>query len=112
MFYHKGMDRLERASAPGAFHNSRERADPPKCHPHTREAILEKIMDWVMKKIDTDTFVMWLYGAAGAGKSAIAQSTAELCYKQKSLLASFFFSHSAVNRNTSDRLIATLAYQV
>ena len=59
---------------PGAFHNSLERGDPPKCHKRTREAILNKIMDWVMKKIETDAFMMWLYGAAGAGKSAIAQN--------------------------------------
>jgi len=55
---------------PGAFHNSLERSDPLKCHKHAREAILDKIMDWV-KKIDMDTFIMWLYSAAGAGKTAI-----------------------------------------
>ena len=41
------MKLLRQYIAPGAFHNSEERYDPPKCHPHTRRAVLEKIMDWV-----------------------------------------------------------------
>jgi hypothetical protein len=97
---------------PGAFHNSLQRNDPPKCHKHTREAILDKIMDWVMKKIDTDTFIMWLYGAAGAGKSAIAQTIAQLCEEHKLLLASFFFCRADSLRNNSKQLVATIAYQV
>ena len=106
------MDRLEEAAVPGAFHNSLQRCDPPKCHEHTREAILNKIMDWVMKKIDDDTFIMWLYGAAGAGKSAIAQTIAELCEEYKILLASFFFSRADSLRRSSKQLVATIAYQV
>ena len=106
------MDFLKEAAVPGAFHNSLERSDPPKCHKHTREAILDKIMDWVKRKIDTDTFIMWLYGAAGAGKSAIAQSIAELCEEHKLLLASFFFFRADSLRSNSKRLVATIAYQI
>ena len=40
------MELLHQHIAPGAFHNSDERYDPPKCHPHTWRAILKKIMDW------------------------------------------------------------------
>jgi hypothetical protein len=97
---------------PGAFHNSLERGDPPKCHKHTREAILNKIMDWVRKKIDTDTFIMWLYGAAGAGKTSIAQTIAELCEEHKLLLASFFFFRANSLRSNSRQLVATIAYQI
>ena len=97
---------------PGAFHNSLDRSDPPKCHKHTREAILAKIMDWVRKKIDTDTFIMWLYGAAGAGKTAIAQTIAELCEEHKLLLASFFFFRADSLRSNSKQLVATIAYQI
>jgi len=63
-------------------------------------------------KIDTDAFIMWLYGAAGAGKSAIAQTIAELCEEHKLLLASFFFFRADSLRSDSKRLIATIAYQV
>ena len=31
-----GIDVLLAASSPGAFHNSGERFDSPKCHPNTR----------------------------------------------------------------------------
>jgi hypothetical protein len=106
------LDRLTETAVPGAFHNSLQCNDPPKCHKHTREAILNKIMDWVMKKIDTDSFIMWLYGAAGAGKSAIAQTIAELCEEHKLLLASFFFFRADSLRSNSKQLVATIAYQV
>ena len=69
-------------------------------------------MDWVMKKIDNDAFIMWLYGAAGAGKSAIAQSIAELCEELKLLLASFFFFRADPLRSSSKKLVVTIAYQI
>ena len=106
------MDLLKEAAVPGAFHNSLQRSDPPKCHKHTREAILDKIMGWVKRRIDTDTFIMWLYGAAGAGKTAIAQTIAELCEEHKLLLASFFFFRADSLRSDSKQLVATIAYQV
>jgi hypothetical protein len=66
-------------------------------------------MNWVIGGVG---FIMWLYGPAGAGKSAIAQTIAELCFAQKRLLASFFFSRSDPNRNHERSLIATLSYQI
>ena len=111
-FLKTGMDSMQAATAPGAFHNSRERCDPPKCHPHTREAILQKIFDWAKGEIDVEIFILWLWGAAGAGKSAIAQSLAELCEEQNLLLGSFFFSRNAPYRGTSLHLFASLAYQI
>ena len=56
--------------------------------------------------------ILWLYGAAGAGKSAIAHSLAEICEKQGCLLATFFFWKTAAERNNITRFIATVAYQV
>jgi len=57
---------------------------------------------------------MWLTGAAGAGKSSIAQSIIEqlLTRTDHLMLASFFFSKSDPTRNHAEALIATLAYQV
>ena len=105
------MELLKERIAPGAFHNSSERYDPPKCHPHTRLAVLEAIIDWIQDGQKT-SFLMWLYGPAGAGKSAIAQTIAEMCHKLGILAASFFWSRSAAGRNDETRLIATLAYQL
>ncbi|KAF8801445.1 hypothetical protein BYT27DRAFT_7198239 [Phlegmacium glaucopus] len=107
----KGINRLYEKVAPGAFHNSSERYDPPKCHPGTRGIIIKEIMDWI-KTIDRDEFFLWLYGPAGAGKSAIAQTIAELCHKAGLLAASFFFSRTASGRNDATFLIPTLSYQL
>ncbi|KAF8798371.1 hypothetical protein BYT27DRAFT_7228440 [Phlegmacium glaucopus] len=108
------MYELRERIAPGALHNSAERYDPPKCHPKTRIAVLKKIMDWVQGLEDSERrcFFMWLYGPAGAGKSAIAQSIAELCHELKLLAATFFFSRTAACRNDHSHLIATLTYQL
>ena len=90
---------------------SDERYDPPKCHPHTRRAVLKKIRDWV-EDADKVTLFLWLYGPAGAGKSAIAQTIAELLEKLGLLAAAFFFSRNAAGRNDKTRLVPTLVYQL
>jgi hypothetical protein len=105
------MELLQQHIALGAFHNSAERYDPPKCHPHTRRAVLKKIMDWV-KDADKVALILWLYGPAGAGKSAIAQTIAELLEKAGLLAAAFFFSRHASGRNDKTPLVATLVYQL
>jgi hypothetical protein len=105
------MELLQRHIAPGAFHNSEERYDPPKCHPHTRKAVLKMIMDWV-KDANKVALFLWLYGPAGAGKSAIAQTIAELLEKAGLLAAAFFFSRNAAGRDDKIPLVATLVYQL
>jgi hypothetical protein len=105
------MKILQQHIVPGAFHNSDERYDPPKCHPHTRRAVLKKIMDWV-KDANKVALVLWLYGPAGAGKSAIAQTIAELLEKAGLLAAAFFFSRNAAGRDDKAPLVATLVYQL
>jgi hypothetical protein len=105
------MELLQQHIAPGAFHNSDERYEPPKCHPHTRRAVLKKIMDWV-KDADKVALILWLYGPAGAGKSAIAQTIAELLEEAGLLAAAFFFSRNAAGRNDKISLVATLVYQL
>jgi hypothetical protein len=105
------MKLLRQYMAPGAFHNSEERYDPPKCHPHTRRAVLKKILDWV-KDPNKVALILWLYGPAGAGKSAIAQTIAELLEEAGLLAAAFFFSRNAAGRNDKTPLVATLVYQL
>ena len=96
----------------GAFHNSAERYDPPKCHPHTREAILTRIMLWVDDPAN-EAQIMWMFGPAGAGKSAIAQSIAEMCFQQGELIAaSFFFSRNASGHDNETHFISTLFHQL
>ncbi|KAF9565058.1 hypothetical protein CPC08DRAFT_704865 [Agrocybe pediades] len=110
------FDILKGAVAPNALHDSRASFDRPKCHPRTREKILEMIMRWILgvedENIQASKQFMWLNGAAGCGKSTIAQSTIESCTKRGLLLASFFFSRSDSTRNHAGSLVATLAYQL
>ena len=55
---------------------------------------------------------MWIYGPAGSGKSAIAQTIAEICEREGMTIASFFFSRTAAERNNERSLISTLVYQI
>jgi len=55
---------------------------------------------------------MWLYGAVGAGKSAIARTMAEKLHSRQQLLATFFFSRADSSRNNIKSVIATLAYKI
>jgi len=96
---------LQRATATAVFHNSEQGFDPPKCHPNTRLTVLDKIVKWVRLEENTNFQVMWVYGPAGSGKSAIAHTIAELCeYTQ--LLATCFFSRGDPSRNSIRPLVA------
>ena len=66
-------------------------------------------MRWASGEIYPETLVMWLYGDAGAGKSAIAQTLAERLGGL--LLGSFFFSRNDSKRATHASLMATIAIQ-
>ena len=103
---------LRKAAAPDAFHNSGHQFDVPRCHENTRVAVLEKIGDWTNLLINISAFIMWLYGAAGAGKSAIARTMAEIFHDRQQLLATFFFSRQDSSRNHINSVIATLAYKI
>ncbi len=85
--------------------------DPPKCHPGTRVAILNRFSDWV-KDTHSPTHISWLFGPAGAGKSAIARSLAELLTVNGLLAGSFFFYRTDARRNSVKALVPTLSYQI
>ena len=68
-------------------------------------------MRWIQDLAESED-MLWLYGPAGAGKSAIAQTIAEMCAKLGLLVASFFFSRTVPSRNHEAHLIASIAYQL
>jgi len=103
---------LTKATAPSAFYDYGHQFDVPRCYENTRVAVLEKIDDWVDLIIEIAAFIMWLYGAAGAGKSAIARTMAEKLHSRQRLLATFFFSRQDSSRNHINSVIATLAYKI
>ena len=71
-------------------------------------------MDWILGLgvDDQNAVILWLYGPAGAGKSAIAHDIAHRCNLEKLLLACFFFSRSNSSRSNAKSLIATISYQI
>ncbi|KAF8186328.1 hypothetical protein BJ912DRAFT_469732 [Pholiota molesta] len=108
----RGFKLLLRNISEGAAYNAAERGDPPRCHPHTRKAIRAEIMEWVTAPRGMRKLILWMYGPAGSGKTAIAQSIAEECARRGLLAASFFFWRTAAGRNDTSRFIATIAYQL
>ena len=99
----------------GAIHDSAERSPPPNCHPNTRKAVRRIILDWIRSDSST-SFFFWLYGPAGAGKTAILQAIAELlCSPSESSQnfgGSFFFSRGKTGRDQGHFLFSTIAYQL
>ena len=102
---------MQRQVSPDALHNSLEQSNPPKCHPNTRTAVLKDILSWAEDDI-SETQVLWLHGPAGAGKTAIVHSVAEISQERNQFAAGFFFSRTAAGRNHEKCLIATIVYQL
>lgn len=100
--------------APGAIHDSEERCDAPKCHPKTRRMVQEHIITWIRDGDSEPKCILWLSGPAGAGKTAIAGSVAEVCESEGILAATFFFSSflGSEERRYKRSPIPTLVYQL
>ncbi|KIL65410.1 hypothetical protein M378DRAFT_76982, partial [Amanita muscaria Koide BX008] len=85
--------------------------DPDRrCHPGTRENVLNRLRYWIDNPKAKER-IFWLFGPAGAGKSAIAQTIAD-SHDRPKVAATFFFFRADVNRNDGNRLFTTLAYQL
>ena len=110
-----GLHTLRLGVSLGAIHDSAERYPPPNCHPDTRKAVRKIILDWIHDESSTLSF-FWLYGSAGAGKTAILQAIAEfLCSSSGSghnFGGSFFFSRGKNGRDRGFFLFSTIAYQL
>ncbi|KAJ2921767.1 hypothetical protein H1R20_g15325, partial [Candolleomyces eurysporus] len=106
-----GWELLLENTAPNALHDSDARYDAPKCDEDTRVEVTGEIMDWMMDR-DGPQRMLCMTGAAGSGKSALQQTTAEKCLKNGILGFTFFFSASDPTRNTVKPVIPTFAYQL
>ena len=78
-------------------------------------AVRQIILDWIHSESSESSF-FWLYGSAGAGKTAILQAIAEfLCSPPESdenFGGSFFFSRGKKGRDEGHFLFSTIAYQL
>ncbi|KAJ7881675.1 hypothetical protein B0H13DRAFT_1470569, partial [Mycena leptocephala] len=87
------------------------RSPHPKCHHDAQIELLDDICSWSSED-DPKSQILWLYGRAGAGKSAIAQA---LCHKIEAegrLGGSFFFKQGHPSRGNGNKLFITIAYQL
>lgn len=78
-----------------------------RCTAGTREDLIAAILQWIYEGGDRP--ICWLNGPTGFGKSAVAQTVAEICDDHHILAGSFFFSGDG---NKIARVIHTLAYQL
>ncbi|KAF8815804.1 hypothetical protein BYT27DRAFT_7155408 [Phlegmacium glaucopus] len=110
-----GLQALSQAVSHGAIHDSAERYPAPKCHPDTRMAVRQIILDRIHNESSALPF-FWLYGPAGAGKTAILQAIAEfLCSSSRhdeNFGGSFFFSRGKNGSDEGHFLFSTIAYQL
>jgi hypothetical protein len=91
-----------------AFHDHGEAA--PSCLEGTRVELLDKITEWLTD--GQGESVYWLNGAAGTGKTTVAQSVARIAQSLNFITASFFFSRASDIRRSYGDVIPTLAYQL
>ncbi|KAJ7195857.1 NACHT domain-containing protein [Mycena rebaudengoi] len=108
-----GLQILYRSVSPEAMHDSMDNDAQPKCHPETRTKMLEKLYNWcIVSEWFRGLPVLWLYGPAGAGKSAIMRTLAERLAECGQLGGSFFFKRGHSNCGNAQKLFTTLAYQL
>ncbi|KAF8905846.1 hypothetical protein CPB84DRAFT_1726850 [Gymnopilus junonius] len=93
------------------MHNSAIVSSQAKCHPGTREAVLDRLVKWALS-VPYENSIIWLHGPAGTGKSAIQRTLAEKLQSMKLLLASFFFFRTDQGRNSAEHFITTIAHQL
>ncbi|KAG8690108.1 hypothetical protein FRC08_010659, partial [Ceratobasidium sp. 394] len=89
------------------------------CLTNTRTEIIDQMLAWINTvdhAIGSDgasksgvATVMLLTGVAGAGKSTIAHTIAQLCSQNGHLVSSFFFNREIEGRNGPNALVTTIA---
>ncbi|KAF8988208.1 hypothetical protein BDQ17DRAFT_1402221 [Cyathus striatus] len=105
------LQQLLQYVARGAIHDSRYQYEAPKCHPDTRKQLLNDVNEWI-REPDKENGIMYLHGAAGAGKSCIARSVCENAAQAGLLGASFFFWRGSPDRNNANKLFTTISSQL
>ncbi|KAJ7055045.1 hypothetical protein C8F01DRAFT_469084 [Mycena amicta] len=95
-----------------ALHDSgKDEFDQPRCHPETREEMLHTLCQWATTEKAVPP-IHWLYGPAGAGKSAIMRTVCDRLQTAGRLGGGFFFKRADPARGNADALFSTLAYQL
>ncbi|KAF9448112.1 hypothetical protein P691DRAFT_730309 [Macrolepiota fuliginosa MF-IS2] len=104
------LEILSKHSISGVEFDSSMRSSATRCHPGTRQSILQDIWYWLGDNQHVDR-LLWLHGPAGAGKSTIIQTLAEDAESSDRLAASLFFSDSTTSGD-ENFIVATICYQI
>lgn len=109
------LERLYKASIQGTEIDAKARYPPPRCHPGTRVTVTTEISAWMAKPENANRRwdLLWLYGYAGVGKTAVAQTIGEIAKEPDFALlgAAFFFSRTR-KQNDPLRIFISIAYQL
>ena len=109
-----GLSELLRPITNASHTRDRKQAPPDSaCLTGTRTGVIKWIVSWVSSSVLIKRqHVLWVYGYAGCGKSAVAQEVSERIQSGGRLLATFFFCRNAGDRSRMGRLPNTLASQM
>ncbi|KAL0564008.1 hypothetical protein V5O48_018047, partial [Marasmius crinis-equi] len=105
-----GLAKLYASVASKALHVSKGRVGRAGVHEGTREGFLGNLGAWIETPVEGSR-LYWVYGGAGAGKSAVAQTLCEK-YRHTHLAAAYFYSRNDSTRNTMNSFVPTIAYQL
>ncbi|KAF9067162.1 hypothetical protein BDP27DRAFT_1423183 [Rhodocollybia butyracea] len=108
----KGIDKLHSVAALEALHDSVESFPQPRCHPETRMKMLEDLQKWSQETDPASSCILWLFGPAGAGKSAIMRTLSHQLQSTGRLGGCFFFKRGHQTRGNAKVLFVTIAYQL
>ncbi|KAJ7737118.1 hypothetical protein B0H16DRAFT_1695192 [Mycena metata] len=106
-----GMHILHRTVVLEALHDSSDNFPQPRCNPETRLEILRDLYEWALEN-DPIRSICWLYGPAGAGKTAIMHTLSQDLQDKNHLAGAFFFKRGHPTRGNAKLLFATLTYQL
>ncbi|KAF7977773.1 hypothetical protein HWV62_2657 [Athelia sp. TMB] len=107
-----GVDRLVKSDLLKGLNPAQmNAADRPICLAGTRQDLQKEIVDWLMNSSDNKN-ILWLYGAAGLGKSTVATTVAEYFRGLQRRGAFLFFDRNSKEESAPKRVITTLAYQL
>ncbi|KIJ56480.1 hypothetical protein M422DRAFT_239695, partial [Sphaerobolus stellatus SS14] len=80
-----------------------------KCLPETRVALLEEITSWIVNPSEDAPRIFWLYGVAGAGKSAVAHTVGHFLEDVNGLGSFFTFDVSQPGDRRNEKIFRTIA---
>ncbi|KAF7974289.1 hypothetical protein HWV62_12428 [Athelia sp. TMB] len=107
----EGVDRLVKSDIlRGLKPANMSAVERSPCLPGTQQTHLKEVIDWLMTPSDQN--ILWLHGAAGLGKSTIANTVAEHFGGLHRRGAFLIFDRNSPQESAPSRVITTLAFQL